>query len=306
MDFFNAENIKFIIIIVCYNPGNKLLDTFESIKNQTHKNIQIIIKDGGSTDYSLEELRLSFEGDKLYDNAIIISSPDEGIYDAMNIAVDAIPENALTSDKECSFVYFLNCGDVFADNNVLEKAAGLIGEKFEADKNNKTASKDDRTRMTIFYGDIKDMQTGKHVSSPPVIDDFACYRNVPCHQACFYDAALMKLQEFDTAWKVRADYEHFLRCRYMENAETVYLDMIIADYEGGGFSETADNRRLSENERKQIIAKYLTEDQIRKFDMIRILTLAPLRTKLASNKVTAGIYNGLRSQIYNLMKKNKQ
>ena len=301
-DFFD-ENIKFIVIMVSYNAGEGMLKTFESIKNQAYKNVELIIKDGGSTDGSLEMLKEEYEGESLLDRAIIISEPDSGIYDAMNDAVDAIPDKALTSDRECSFVYFLNCGDVFADEEVLEKVAKAISEKFEEDRNNKKASRDERTRLTLFYGDIIDKKTGQHVSSSPVIDDFACYRNVPCHQAVFYDVAIMKNERFDTKWKVRADYEHFLRCRYIENAETIYIDTTIAIYEGGGFSETAENKKVSETERKQIIAMYLSEDQIFKYDVIRWVTLAPLRTKLADNPATAEAYNKFRTWLYSRKKR---
>ncbi|MBE5834035.1 MAG: glycosyltransferase [Butyrivibrio sp.] len=303
-DFF-ADNIKFIVIIVSYNAGQSLISTYESLRGQTHRNIELIIKDGASTDGSLSVLQDKYAGDEILKNSRIISEKDEGIYDAMNEAISAIPESDLTSDRECSFVYFLNCGDSFADNEVLERVAKGISEKFEDDRNNKKASKDDRTRLTIFYGDIIDMQTGQHVSSPPVIDDFACYRNVPCHQSAFYDVALMKNERFDIKWRVRADYEHFLRCRYIENADTIYLDTTIAKYEGGGFSETAENRRISEQERKKIIAMYLTPDLILKFDIIRWVTLAPLRTYLASNKSTAGAYNKFRSWLYKLLKGKK-
>ena len=41
------------------------------------------------------------------------------------------------------------------------------------------------------------------------MNDFACYRNVPCHQVCFYDAGLFAERGYDTDFRVRADYEHF-------------------------------------------------------------------------------------------------
>ncbi|WP_408070020.1 glycosyltransferase [Butyrivibrio sp. JL13D10] len=308
----------FTIIVVSYNAGEDLINTLESIKMQTFKDIAIIIKDGGSTDGSLEKAvkclgieqseneqtegrrrlsagKMSSGGSfdiRYMDGRIrVIRSRDHGIYDAMNMAVDAMrsEESRHVSDTAPGYVYFLNCGDVFSDNQVLKKVHDKI---FLDSKNSGTIV------PTIYYGDIYEMKTGQRVASNPKINDFACYRNVPSHQACFYDERLVLRYPFDTVWKVRADYEHFLRCFYVEKAETKYLNMQIADYEGGGFSETKENRKISETERQQIIHLYLSKDKIKRFDMIRILSLAPLRTKIAENPKTAGLYNEIKRLIY--------
>lgn len=81
--------------------------------------------------------------------------------------------------------------------------------------------------------------------SAPRMNDFACYRNVPCHQVCFYDAGLFAERGYDTDFRVRADYEHFLYCIYDRKAEAVYMPVTVAFYEGGGFSETRENRKRS-------------------------------------------------------------
>ena len=77
-----------------------------------------------------------------------------------------------------------------------------------------------------------------------------------------------------------------------------YKDMIVADYEGGGFSETKENRRISAAEHKEITGKYMSVGQRMKYRAVLILTLAPLRTYLAENEKTAGLYNKLKERIY--------
>ena len=72
----------------------------------------------------------------------------------------------------------------------------------------------------------------------------------------------------------------------------------IADYEGGGFSETKESRKLSEKEHQEIVSQYLPEGQIRKYKLIMWITLAPVRTWLSRNKVTAGLYNGIKRKLY--------
>ena len=84
----------FSIIVVCLNPGEKLLQTLQSIQKQEFRDYEIVLKDGGSTDGSLQ---------KLYPEQLglhVVTKPDRGIYDAMNQAVE---------EAKARFVFFLNC-----------------------------------------------------------------------------------------------------------------------------------------------------------------------------------------------------
>jgi glycosyltransferase involved in cell wall biosynthesis len=280
----------FTIIVVSYNAGDKLLKTVESITRQTYTDYRILVKDGMSTDGSLEKLRAAYDvataGEDSNKRITLMESCDNGIYHAMNIAIASLDDDIKALESP-SYVFFLNCGDYFRNENVLRDVHKQI-----VDRNLREGT----TLPAIYYGDIFDSSTGTKVTSNPVIDDYACYRNVPSHQACFYDLRLVKRNPFDLKYKVRADYEQFLRCYYREKAETVYMPLIIADYEGGGFSD--QNRKISEEERKDIIKMYLPASQIRKYDFLRVVTFAWLRTLISSNKVTAVPYNALKNFIY--------
>lgn len=303
----------FMIIVVTYNAGDKLLKTVESIEKQTFTDYQVLIKDGLSTDGSIEKLKRSFDvgsADELFQKRIaLLESCDNGIYHAMNIATSFACERAKklmaeVTDAACgedvklwrpgenpTYVYFLNCGDYLKNENVLRDVHRII-----SDRNIREGT----TLPAIYYGDIYDRSAGSKVASNPKIDDYACYRNIPYHQSNFYDERLIYRNPFELKYKVRADYEQFLRCFYREKAETVYMPVVIADYEGGGFSDK--NKRISEEERKEIIRMYLSEKQIRKYDMLRAITLAPLRTVISSNKLTSGAYNALKNAIYAIKK----
>jgi len=73
---------------------------------------------------------------------------------------------------------------------------------------------------------------------------------------------------------------------------------MIADYEGGGFSETKANKRISAAEHREITGRYLSGAQLFRFRAMMLFSLAPLRRWIAENKMTAGIYNKLKSRIY--------
>lgn len=300
----------FSIIVVSLNPGHKLVDTMKSVAEQNYTDYEVIVKDGGSTDGSLEALREYFSGDMKQTLFYVQRSParvlssgeekngaadeivrekvpvvrileqaDEGIYDGMNQAASA---------AQGEYLYFLNCGDTFASGTSLKQAAGEINLHIEAGA----------SAPGIFYGDIFDAMRQQVVASNPRIDAFACYRNVPCHQACIYHYSLFARRGYETKYRVRADYEHFLWCFFAENVKPQYIPVTLSSYEGGGFSETAENRRRSAQEHREITARYMSRGQLLRYRMVLLLTLQPLRTRMAENPVWSGVYNTFKDLLY--------
>lgn len=258
----------FSVITPCLNAGDKLQKTLDSVLGQTFHDYEVIIKDGGSTDGSTDHLPS--------DRRIrLIRRSDKGIYDGMNEAV-------FLAGGE--YLYFLNCGDTLHDAGVLETVAAAIGK--------------DMSLQGIYYGDVIENRTGQHVAANPHMTHLAMYRNLPCHQACFYNRSLFAERGFDTGYRVRADYEHFLWCVIRKGAPAIALPLIIADYEGGGFSEAEENRRISKEEHRKITEQYFTKGELRRFRAWMILTLQPLREKLAQSPRTAGWYDRMKNRVY--------
>lgn len=283
------KEMTFSIIVVCYNAGEKLEKTIASIRRQTESDYEIIVQDGISTDGSVERLTAGAD-------LKLFREKDEGIYDAMNRAV---------SHATGKYLFFLNCGDYFADEKVLAEVKRNIKER-EKTASDLCADGKRRRRPMILYGNIMERATGAHVMSNPVIDDFACFRNVPCHQACFYDRRLLIKRGFRMCYKVRADYEHFLWCYYRAHAVMVYMPLAVASYEGEGFSESGGNRRRSSAEHAYIVKKYMGKRQVLKYRLIMLLTLAPVRTFLAKNRMTAGLYQKLKAELYRELQGGRQ
>lgn len=266
--------MRFSIVVVCLNPGKEFEPTIQSILNQKFTDYEIIIKDGGSNDGTLERI----PDDQ---RICLIKAPDKGIYDAMNQALEA---------ARGEYIYFLNCGDYLYDENVL----GIISSQIDNMEKNEQSDK----KASVIYGNLWDRMANAKTSSNPVIDEFACYRNVPCHQTCFYNREMLLMHPFITKYKVRADYEQFLWCFYIAKAKMIFVDEIIASYMGGGFSESKANKKQSAMEHSEIVENYMPHSHIVRYKMRMILTLAPLRGVIARNPVTGKIYNKLKSLVY--------
>jgi len=266
--------MKFSVIVVALNPGEKLKITLDSIFAQTYTDYEIVLKDGGSKDGSMD-----FWKKNSASKVRFFDESDQSIYDAMNQAV---------GHAKGEFVIFLNCGDTFADEHVLEKTAAFI-EKVRATS---------PTAGIVLYGDTLGEKNGVVISSPPEITGFTCYRNIPCHQSCFYSVELCREKPYECAYRIRADYEHFLWCFYRAKAKMYHMGIAVSCYEGGGYSESKENRKRDRQEHREITKKYMSGAELFRYKAIMALTLAPLRRALAESKVFSGLYHGLKEKLY--------
>lgn len=283
------KNVLFSVIIVCLNPGRKLQETVESVKRQTFRNFEIVVKDGCSTDGAV--LQLAETEQELLNSPVapymkIETCKDRGIYDAMNQAV---------SLSQGEYVLFLNCGDKLYDENVLKQIARAM---------------DENPGCGIYYGDTFCEKTKALVAAPRKITDFTCYRNIPCHQACFYHRDLLVedliegkkeeggLTPFNTDYRIRADYDHFLKCFYRLGARPMYAGVTVASYEGGGFSESRENRERDKLEHTLITKDYMSKSKLFAYKTAMVITLAPLRRLIAENPLLSGVYQSIKRMLY--------
>jgi glycosyltransferase involved in cell wall biosynthesis len=94
------------VVIVNLNQGHYLRDCLHSVLNQSYKNIEIVLQDGGSTDNSLEIL-------KDYPQVNVLSEPDFSSGHAFAKAV---------ARAKGDFLFFLNSSDGFFSENWIRNA----------------------------------------------------------------------------------------------------------------------------------------------------------------------------------------
>lgn len=298
--------MRFSIIVVCLNPGEKLNQTMESILSQTCQDFEVIVKDGGSRDGSVEALKKK-AGISENQRIRIFAEKDSGIYDAMNQAV---------SYAQGEFILFMNCGDVFFDKEVLAQIDNYIKAEARQDSPKAAPSTKERpsskTTLTeqevpatgknldnlILYGNTYSEKNNVVIASPPRITGFTCYRNIPCHQSCVYAARLCKEKPYDLQYKIRADYDHFLWCYYVAGAKMTAMDLTVASYEGGGFSENKKNLKQDKQEHKRITATYMKKGELFQYRLLLWCTLAPLRRWMAESPVFSSVYHRIKEKIY--------
>lgn len=258
--------VRFTVITVTYNAGDKLEETVTDVLKQTYDNYELLIKDGLSADGSIQKIPTS-------DKIRLESCKDRGIYDAMNQAVELA-----TGD----YIVFMNCGDFFHDKDVLKNVAAYIEE---------------HPGQKIYYGDVYSQISGAVIHASKQITDFVCFRHIPCHQACFFEKELFQEKAFDLEYRIRADYEFFLRQYYQKDVRPAYTSLVIADYEGGGYSETKENRKRDQWEHRTITSRYMKKGKLFCYRFIMFITLQPLRRWIAQRRSLAGAYDKVKTAV---------
>ena len=108
---------KVSVIIPCYNHGEFLKDSIESVLAQTMQDFEIIIVDDGSTDSLTKKLLSSLE----YPKTSVISTPNQGLAAARNNGIAA---------SSGSYILPLDADDKIGPE-YLEKASKLLDEDDE-------------------------------------------------------------------------------------------------------------------------------------------------------------------------------
>lgn len=221
----------FSIITVTFQAENTLAATMESVAAQTFSDYEHIIMDGVSADQTLAIAnRLATV------RAQIHSSPDKGIYDAMNKAI---------GKATGQYLIFLNAGDRFHSPDTLKQLAAIA-----------LAHGNDNPGIIYGQTNLVDSQGNfiapRHLTAPRSLS-LSSFKDgmVVCHQAFCVLRRIAPL--YDTRWRFSADYEWCIRC-LMHSRNNAYTGNVVIDYLNEGM--TTNNLAASLKERFKIMAHY--------------------------------------------------
>lgn len=201
------------VIIPTFNAAATLSQALQSLQEQSWQHFDIIIKDGGSAD---DTLKIAASYQSFFENRLhIYSDSDNGIYDAMNMALERI---------NGEWIYFLGADDYLADENVLEEIAPLFHAGYH-----------------LVYGKVFFKNHNYLFGKASTLDTLLFEQNI-CHQAIFYQRRVFqKVGIFNTRYPIWADWEFNIRCFRVADIQTHYTDRVIAVYnDHTGTSKTDD------------------------------------------------------------------
>jgi glycosyltransferase involved in cell wall biosynthesis len=237
----------FSIVTVTLNAGQDLDATVESVRAQRCPAYEHIIKDGGSTDGSIDRLAPT-------EHLRLVRGRDEGIYDAMNQAV-----------HHCTgkFVLFLNAGDVFSGADTIERVAGYV-------------TRDPSPRL--IYTDILELETHTVSENPNHLSPFFLFWMTMCHQACFFERSLFdELGGFKTNLRIAADHEFLIRAVLGARIPYIHAPFPAVAYKGRGVSAAPTAREKLDADKTSIRSMWFSPLQRGLYTVARALTLPRLR-----------------------------
>lgn len=176
---------KVSLILTTYNSAENLSKTLHSIDMQDYPQIEVNIKDGGSTDATIANIRDYEEHGKFKLNWI--SCADRGIYDAMN-------QGYALSEGE--IIVFFN--DLFVRTSAISEMIKLIEENSDC---------------IGAHADLVYMADGKVVRYWKMGEQKSLYMGwMPGHPTLFLKREVYeKYGLYDDSYRIAADYEFMVR-----------------------------------------------------------------------------------------------
>ena len=220
---------KISVVTVCYNAVNDIEKTILSVINQTYPNIEYLIIDGGSTDGTMDVVNRY--KDKI---DVIVSEPDNGIYDAMNKGVEK------SHNKE-GYVNFLNAGDTYYSNKTLELVFNIVKES------------DD------FLCGIAKYPNGRYWC--PISKKQANIANMfrggnANHQSTFLKVSMLQKFPYNIKYKIVEDDLYLIKKVCIERKKYQAIPLIVANYNTNGISNSIEYEKKKYDERISFLREY--------------------------------------------------
>lgn len=263
--------MELTIITINFNNATGLLKTTESVVNQTSRDFEYIVIDGGSTDNSIEIINafavietpsLNEKGKAFYPcswhssseriEGGFLSEPDKGIYHAMNKGIQ------LAHGK---YLHFLNSGDWLVDNNVVRNMLNEITS---------LTSKDIQPELgpDILVGNVISVRPDGKVRynrNTKEVSLFTFYRGTLQHTSAYIRRALFdKYGLYDETLKIVADWKWYLIVAGLNNAYVQFTDNYVTCFDTTGISST--QLELDKIERRKVLEELLPAPILADYD----------------------------------------
>lgn len=217
--------MRYTVITATFNSEKTVARTFNSILNQSNKNIEYIVVDGKSTDNTISIIKTY--ASKFKASGIVfkwISEKDTGIYDAWNKGLK------IATGK---WISFLGSDDVYSDN-AIELYHNFIDQQ------------DDE--LDLVYSNINVVKGDKILRTMDGVWSWKVFRrkmNI-AHVGTFHNSNYFKTYGmYNSDYKIAGDYELLLRAG--EKLKTAKFDSITALMAYGGISNNMIFQVFSES-----------------------------------------------------------
>jgi glycosyltransferase involved in cell wall biosynthesis len=217
---------KISIITINYNNLEGLERTIKSVINQTYREFEYIVIDGGSDDGSKTYIESNKEEINYW-----VSEKDYGIYNAMNKGVKF-------SNGE--YLLFLNSGDELFSKDVIKDNYSNI-----------------HTKDLIYFNlEVKGGNYSKIYNYPKQLKFSDLFFGSLPHAATFIKKDLFfSVGMYDEELKIVSDWKFFIKALFIHKCSYIKVNRLLSIFYLGGISTTEDN----ELERNSVLNEYFSQ-----------------------------------------------
>lgn len=242
---------KFTVVTVTYNAEQTLERTLQSVASQTYPHVEHLIVDGLSNDGTLTLIQEYAEDNSVCANPHdirFIREPDNGLYDAMNKAID---------NASGDYLVFLNAGDKFHSPDTLEK---IVADVMSIN----SGASDIEELPAVLYGetDIVDnsgeFMRHRRLKAPASLSWRSFLDGMlVCHQSFYVRTDVAQEFHYNLRYRFSADFDWCVRLMKYAHQQGLALyntHQILTDYLSEGM--TTKNHRKSLLERFRIMCRH--------------------------------------------------
>lgn len=225
--------MKVSLITIVYNNVNYIESCIQSVLNQTYKDIEHIVIDGGSNDGTQEVIKPYISKLGFYK-----SEKDNGLYNALNKGI-----NMATGDV----IGILHSDDLFYESTSLENVVRAFIE-----------SKTDLLYANGIYVERENINTIKRIyKSKPFKKRYLNFGWIPLHTTIYVKKEVFENYGiYDESYAIASDYEISLRWFKNSKIKTYFLNDFLVKMRLGGKSTTLKLQKKKSKEDFRVIKKY--------------------------------------------------
>ena len=226
------NNIKISIITTCLNSDRTIAYTLSSVHDQTYKNIEHILVDGGSQDDTIKIIN-EYKNKNRNKEIKVIKNKKISIYGGINLGI-----KKSTGD----YILVLNSDDILHENNSINKLVAVI--------------KEDYSKIylgnVVYFNESKFNKISRYYTSKRFKPWMMYLGLMPPHPGALIESKLAKKNIYNDKYKIAADFDFLFRLLEINKNAYKKIDIIITRMRTGGISG------------RNIMAHYISSKEIYK------------------------------------------
>jgi len=167
------------VVIPCFNSGEDLRSSINSVLQQTYSKIELIVQDNKSTDPTTVSILKEYQN-----QCAIVVEKDNGIFDAFQKGIEK---------SKGEWIYLMGADDQLAAENVIEKLMRYdFGNQYD-----------------IMLGNVQNIVSVSHWIPTTFKSSFhwkIYWRNTVHQQGCLYRKKIFQTHILNNSFKILSDY----------------------------------------------------------------------------------------------------